>query len=198
MSGNTLRDLAIDLVELHASTVESFRDSNGNIDAEAVDDRTLRMNSVEALRLESEIGWVVHYLRETTDNVSQVEGDLSHIKEVNGRLRNQLGEQIEGALREQFDRLYQSYPSRVCDAFEFEPIPDETTNDIESRDVLQFLYEELGIDDEAIEEGFRVADTILECKYRRNADIVRELNIDQPYKPDRYWWRHPEQVLSEK
>lgn len=75
--------------------------------------------------------------------------------------------------------------------------PQRTPNTIDRRDTLQFLFEELGIDDPAIEEGIRVLDESLKCKYESNAELVRELALERSYAPDHYRWRHPEQVLGE-
>lgn len=75
--------------------------------------------------------------------------------------------------------------------------PQRTPNTIDRRDTLQFLFEELGIDDPAIEEGIRVLDESLKCKYESNAELVRELALERSYAPDHYRWRHPEPVLGE-
>lgn len=197
MSTQKLLNVGSGLVTAHSETVDRLRSESGDLSPESCDYDQLVRYGVEPFRLAQEVDWIVDELHERGTSPNSLKESLDELQRTNEQLRHVFGETLESALEERFHQLYDGYPHRVCTAFDFEPVPEETTNDIDMRDVLQFLHEMLDIDDEAIVEGIRVGDAVLRCKYKQNAELVEELNLEQEYKPDRYWWRHSDKVLKD-
>lgn len=196
MERDAIYGLAHDYVEIQREELDAFRDESGKIQCRTIDDHSRRRKTVWILKQNQELEWMLQYLRDEGLSVEQLLGSQSDLKVEINRLRNVLGDELDDAIREEFDRHYNLYPGDVCTIFEFEPVTNETPNSIDNRDTLQFLYEDLDIEDPKIEEGMRVLDEVLKHKYENNPGLVRELNLERPYMPNHYWWRHPEEFLT--
>lgn len=194
----SLREYAIEFRTNHRNVMDRIWEDSNSISVDQIDPQLHARDIVELIAIERELQWIVDYL-DTADVVTgNLTPDLDAIADTNAEVRAVLGEDYESVLRHRFDTLYQSYPATVVDVFEFEPIPLETTNDLDKRDSLQLLYDELSLEESPFTEGIQMLDSALKYKYRQNRDLVDELDLRDPFKPEHYWWRHPEQVFEDE
>ena len=197
MDTNALQKRISDRIEVQERELAEFRNNNGTIEYRPIDEYPYNRIIVRFLKRMAEIKWLYEYSDNTNLYDSELVDRLTDLKEAHKRLRDVLGDELDKTLQERVNHYYELYPRNVCRVFEFEPINNDTPNRIDQRDTLQYLLDELHIDDPQINEGIRVLDNALKCKYKYNSLLVDELNLERSHYPAHYWWRHPEQVLSE-
>lgn len=99
------------------------------------------------------------------------------------------------------DDCMNEYAKIVCYIFELDPINLESDNDLLRRDEIEMLLD--FIPEEKIKQTTIAKVNILDKSLKHKFELRWEecLNssdyISEPHYPDQYWWRHPEEQLSE-
>ncbi len=134
--------------------------------------------------------------------------DVSDLRERFKKINEKL-KKLEEKRRDLRDKLYDelkfyvsSYSKIVGLFFEGEPVEDETYMDLLKRDILEVLLMELKSDHDVdcMEKIVSALDQTLELKFYGNIEAILSIcpDIEVPFRPPNFWWRHPSKILKEK
>lgn len=108
---------------------------------------------------------------------------------------------VEQARKELTDTL-DDMSTTVAYFLELDPISLEVPNAVDFRDHVQALFEALQRVSELHDERIRLEalDEVLETRYRSGVDtiILDCPTVERRWYPERYWWRHPRRIKTEK
>ena len=116
------------------------------------------------------------------------------------------GKDLRNRLYESLNLSVDRYSRAINYFFELDPVCVETENDLDSRDIVEILLNELrsDYDLESLEARVSTSDELLKSKfeyYARSGGLGKLLKecpyLEIPYYPDSFWWRHPSKILQE-
>lgn len=141
-----------------------------------------------------------YLIRELDNRNVDTSGLTRRYSELNDKIDARVGEAYLERLHEEFQHLVEGYPSTVCYFLELDPINIELGNDLDQRDAIEILFLELEGSFDLSDERIRISalDSVLECRYEMAIDTIMEYSnvVEKPYFPDRFWWRHPSDVVN--
>lgn len=139
------------------------------------------------------------HLERTGEETPSIRTGVERARSQYDGLLDDHGDVYATLLEEELHDLVQRYPQVVCSIFDRTEIGMETYNDLDTRDAIEMCLQVLDDRDLGrLETRVDALDDVFRCKYRRAAAEIgeHETEIARPYRPDRYWWRHPEDVLD--
>jgi hypothetical protein len=128
--------------------------------------------------------------------------DLSEIKKKYEKINKKLvsfeqkrGKTYRDKVYEELKYLVDTYYSTICHFLKSDPIDMETENDMMGRDDIEILIEEFNTDYNIKDMKVKISalDEVLKCKFKTDYELLMKEcpNIEKPYYPESFWWRHP-------
>lgn len=183
------------LVESHGRALDDtdawLRDPDGE------PDRSVR----EVVVREREVTHLVDYLSDRDRCPDELRDGLDRIRARNEAFREEYPDEYRDRLESELGALVDRYPTVARSAFELDPLDVELDHDFEIRDSIEMVRSTLPderIPDETVAK-IDATDDVLRCKCEAHANEYREIRsvVERPHYPKRYWWRHPDEVLTE-
>ncbi|WP_159076953.1 hypothetical protein [Halococcoides cellulosivorans] len=152
---------------------------------------------------EYKVGYIYDYLNSVSECSTEIEGGLERIQMKNEILRDEFTESFDKRCAYELNQIVNQYPMIVCHILGLDPMNDEVRQSLSQRDSIHILLDYLGEDD--LPEGLRpqveALDEVMSCimKFYRSdeiSDLKGQIAIE--YFPDSFWWRHPDQLLSDQ
>ena len=116
-------------------------------------------------------------------------------------LKNKKGKTYSNKLLSELNYFTVKYNKTVRSFLELDPIDLETYNDLDGKDIIEYLLMEIKKDRDVRDLEYKIleADKILKNKYLDNIDVIlKNARLEKPFFPDNFWWRHPSKIFKEK
>lgn len=115
--------------------------------------------------------------------------------------------QYEQSVIEEYYWFVEQFPKLVCTFLEREPMSNELIETLDRRDTMEILRRYVSqivgsnpsINKNQVDRAtikIDALDEVLQCRFVENLNeiLTSHSNIQRPYYPNDFWWRHPEEL----
>ena len=146
--------------------------------------------------------FLLNYAEKRNVNIDKQKKEFNRIEQKLTALKNKKGNTYSNKLLSELNYFTVKYNKTVRSFLELDPIDLETYNDLDGRDIIEYLLMEIKKDRDVRDLEYKIleADKILKNKYLDNIDVILKEcpGVEKPFFPDNFWWRHPSKIFKEK
>ncbi len=143
---------------------------------------------------------LIKYLKEAGVDLSELKREYDEINEKFHTFEKKRGKVYRKKLYEELKYFVNNYHRTITTFLELDPVGLETENDMDGRDIIEMLLEELKDDYDLHDMRVKVSalDEVLKSKFKLEINTILDEcpGIERPEFPESFWWRHPSKFLK--